>query len=218
MNPEVELSEDLPERFRRGDECALAEVYRRFHRPMLNAAYGLLGDRELAAEAVQQAFVQAWRASASFDSSLELSPWLYAIVRRTAIDAYRRGRRFTGVVPLDLLPDGAAVVDPPSLDRIWTGREVRRAIAQLPAEEAEVVRLAYFLGLTHSEISAKARIPLGTVKSRSARAHRRLAALLAHLAEATGCAARAQLPRAAPGRPVAACAAAEPGPRALAYP
>ncbi|MGX7826439.1 RNA polymerase sigma factor [Actinokineospora sp. 24-640] len=182
---------DLAERFSRGEEYALVEVYRRFHRPMLSAAYGVLGDRELAAEAVQQAFVQAWRASASFDPSLRLSPWLYAIVRRAAIDVYRRGRRFAGEVPLDLLADGVVVVDAPCLDQAWTVVQVHRAIAQMPPDEAQVVRLAYFHGLTHTEISAQLRIPLGTVKSRSARAHRRLAKLLAHLGEpavpATAC-------------------------------
>jgi RNA polymerase sigma-70 factor (ECF subfamily) len=64
------------------------------------------------------------------------------------------------------------------------GLRSRAALDQLPDDEREVVRLAHYVGMTHSEIAAKLGLPLGTVKSRSSRAHRRLAGLLAHLVEA----------------------------------
>jgi RNA polymerase sigma-70 factor (ECF subfamily) len=76
-------------------------------------------------------------------------------------------------------------VVPLSFERTWEAWEVRSALGQLAAEEREVVRLAHFVGMTHAEIAEQLGVPLGTVKSRSHRAHRRLAALLAHVVTAT---------------------------------
>ena len=83
----------LEEQFRNGDETALPRVYQRYAGAMYATAYNLLGNRDLAADAVQQAFIQAWRAAGSFDPARGLQPWLYAITRRAAIDTYRRQRR-----------------------------------------------------------------------------------------------------------------------------
>ena len=70
---------------------------------------------------------------------------------------------------------------PPSLESTWEAWEVRLAVDRLPDDEREVVRLAWFLGLSHPEIAEQLSVPIGTVKSRSHRAHRRLASLLAHV-------------------------------------
>jgi RNA polymerase sigma-70 factor (ECF subfamily) len=173
----------LGERFRRGDESALAEMYREYAGPMFATALSLLGDRELAADAVQQAFVQAWRAAARFDPGRALPPWLYAITRRTAVDVYRRNRRSPAHVPLDETWASAPelAVDGPSLDATWRVWEVRRALERLTPEERAVLELAYFDGYTQSETATTLGVPLGTVKSRTARAQRRLAELLGHL-------------------------------------
>jgi RNA polymerase sigma factor (sigma-70 family) len=72
-------------------------------------------------------------------------------------------------------------VEPVSTERLWEAWQVRRAVDDLPADEAAVVRLAHFYQLTQSEIAAQLGLPLGTVKSRSHRAHKRLAAALGHL-------------------------------------
>jgi RNA polymerase sigma-70 factor (ECF subfamily) len=135
-------------------------------------------DRELAAEVVQQTFLKAWRAAATFDGTREIAPWLYSIARRTAIDCVRAESRPTrgGHAPeVDVGEEGT------SLDRVWEQFQVRRAIDGLPPDEREVVRRSHLLGETHEEIAARLEIPVGTVKSRSARAHRRLASALAHL-------------------------------------
>ena len=137
-------------------------------------------DRELAAECVQQAFVKAWRASRSFDPERELRPWLATITRRVAVDIYRREARTRSEPHADV--DDTVV--PIAFERTWEAFEVRAALDQLPDDEREVVRLAHFEGLTHSEIAEKLDVPIGTVKSRSFRAHRRLAGLLAHLVDA----------------------------------
>jgi RNA polymerase sigma-70 factor (ECF subfamily) len=70
-----------------------------------------------------------------------------------------------------------------SADALYDVWEVRRAVAALPADEQEIVRLQHFEGLTHTAIAARLELPAGTVKSRSFRAHKRLAAELAHLRE-----------------------------------
>ncbi|MFJ7305881.1 RNA polymerase sigma factor [Streptomyces sp. NPDC099088] len=174
---------ELEERFSRGDETALPELYRRYSGPMFVTALSLLGNRELAAEAVQQAFVQAWRAAATFDPTRELQPWLYAITRRTAVDTYRRERRSALHVPLDESWAGERelATDGPSMEETWRVWQVRAALEQLPPDEREVLRLAYFEGYTQSEIAKTLGIALGTVKSRTSRAQKRLAQLLAHL-------------------------------------
>ena len=122
-------------------------------------------------------FVKAWRAADTFNPDRELGPWLYTIARRQAIDTLRRERRIE--------PAETEVVDvvelPPSLESTWEAWEVRLAVDRLPDDEREVVRLAWFLGLSHPEIAEQLDVPIGTVKSRSHRAHRRLASLLAHV-------------------------------------
>jgi RNA polymerase sigma-70 factor (ECF subfamily) len=171
---------DLNARFRAGDEAAVRVVYARYGGAMYAVAMSMLSNRDLATECVQEAFVRAWRASQSFDPDRELRPWLATITRRTAIDIYRRAARTRSEPHADV----DETVIPIAFERTWEVFEVRAAIDQLPAEEREVVRLAHFDGLAHSEIAERLQVPVGTVKSRSHRAHRRLAGLLGHLVEA----------------------------------
>ena len=175
----MNVDNDLNDRFRLGDEAAVRDVYKRYGGAMFAVAMSMLPNRELAAECVQQAFVKAWRASRSFDPERDLRPWLATITRRVAVDIYRRETRTRSEPRADV--DDTVV--PIAFERTWEAFEVRAALDQLPVDEREVVRLAHFEGLTHSEIADKLRVPIGTVKSRSSRAHRRLAGLLAHLVE-----------------------------------
>jgi RNA polymerase sigma-70 factor, ECF subfamily len=173
---------DLAAGFAAGDEAAVRAVYSRYAGPIVTVAMGTLGKRELADEVVQTTMLKAWRAAASFDPSRDLAPWLYAIARRVAIDIYRRETR--AGTPEELTDDRAAVV-PLSFERTWEAWEVRCALDRLPPDEREVVRLAHFLGMTHGEIAEQLNVPVGTVKSRSNRAYKRLAASLAHVVRAT---------------------------------
>jgi RNA polymerase sigma factor (sigma-70 family) len=110
-----------------------------------------------------------------------LAPWLFTIARRAAIDLYRRRAR--GPEPIEP-KDDATISLPPSMECIWEAWQIRIALDMLPAEEREVVRAQHFAGLTHAQIAQQLAMPIGTVKSRSHRAHRRLALMLGHLAEA----------------------------------
>jgi RNA polymerase sigma factor (sigma-70 family) len=178
------LEGELRTRFRQGDPNAVRSIYRSHGRLVYAVAYKVLGDRGLAEEATQQAFLKAWRAAQSFDERRELGPWLAAIARRVAIDLYRREALRTAD-PLDSVQpsDPALISSPESAEAIYDVWEVRQAVAQLPTDEQEIVRLQHFDGLTHVQIAEQLGVALGTVKSRSFRAHKRLAALLGHLRE-----------------------------------
>jgi RNA polymerase sigma factor (sigma-70 family) len=171
-------------RFRDGDPEAVRAVYHEYGRLVYAVAIRVLGDRGLAEEATQQTFVKAWRAAGTIDDSRDLGPWLLTIVRRTAIDLHRRELLRTAA-PLDAVPadDPALVSLPASPESIYETWEVRRAVEELPPDEREVVRLQHFEGLTHGQIAERMKLAVGTVKSRSFRAHSRLATLLGHLRE-----------------------------------
>jgi RNA polymerase sigma factor (sigma-70 family) len=159
-------------------------VYREYGRLVYSVAYRILEDRTLAEEATQQTFLKAWRAAASMDPERELGPWLATIAKRAAIDAYRTeaSRR---AAPIESVPasDPALVSRPESVASLSDAWDVRRAVQELPPDELEVVRMQHFEGLTHSQIAERLGVAQGTVKSRSFRAHRRLAQLLGHLKE-----------------------------------
>ena len=165
------------EQFREGDALAVKAIYEEYGGPVFALSMSVLHDRDLAADATQQTFLKAWRASATYDPEREFKPWIYAIARRTAIDIYRKRRR---IVPSDEV-DGA--VSSPGLEVTWEVFEVRAALDKLPDAERVVMHLSHLEGLTHSEIAERLGIPLGTVKSRSHRAHQRLAVLLSHVNE-----------------------------------
>jgi RNA polymerase sigma-70 factor, ECF subfamily len=173
---------DLVARFAAGDDLAVKALYERFARPVLTVAMSALGRRDLADEVVQTTMLKVWRAAGSFDPSRELAPWIYSIARRTAIDVHRREMR--APVP-KVLVDDDAIAEPPSFSRTWEAWEVRTAIEKLPADERDVVRMSHLTGFSHREIADRLGVPIGTVKSRSARAHRRLAALLDHVVRVT---------------------------------
>jgi RNA polymerase sigma-70 factor (ECF subfamily) len=162
--------------FRVGDHAAVRAVYERYAGPVRTVALRMLGDYQLAEDAVQLTFLKAWRASSTVDTSRSLAPWLYSIARRVAIDLYRANRRFVAGAAAD-----EPVSPPPSLDRIWVSRQVCVAVRALPVPERDVVAAQHFLGLTHAQIAVRLGIPVGTVKSRSHRAHRKLADQLRHL-------------------------------------
>lgn len=184
-----------------GDEGALAEAYDRHAETLFGATVRFLGDRETAAEIVQEAFLACWRFATSFDASAgSLRAWLLQIARNRAIDRLRFEARRPSLVQLPPTESNEALLDPldrlarrrggdagtgghadgdpeAALERGWTRAVVRTAISGIPAHEREVVFLAYRDGLTQLEIAERLGVPLGTVKSRTRRA-------LAHLRQA----------------------------------
>ena len=173
--------------FRRGDDEAVRQMYGTYSRLVLTVAFRVLGDRGLAEEATQQTFLQAWRNAASFEVERDPAPWLVTIARRVAIDIQRREARRPVTALEDAPPDDPSLVtDPPSAAQLWDTWQVRAAIDELDEREREVVRLQHLEGFTHAEIAEQLGIAVGTVKSRSFRAHRTLATRLRHLIEPEG--------------------------------
>ena len=179
--PCVMTADDI-DGFRRGDSDAVRQVYREYGRLVYAVARNMLASKELAEEATQQTFVKAWQAATSFDSTRALGPWLTTIARRTCIDLHRREAR-RSAVNLDDVSDAhpSLVTAGPDMDQGYDAWAVRQAIDDLPDDERAVVRLQHVEGRSHVEIAAQLGVPVGTVKSRSFRAHRRLAAALGHL-------------------------------------
>ena len=172
----------LAEALQRGEHDAVRQLYDRFGGLVFTVSLRVLGDRQRAEEATQQTFLQAWRHADRFEAGRDFAPWLATIARRSAIDIGRReARRPADALDDAPLDDGAlAHVDPSAeqVERVWA---VRAAIDQLEPADRELVRLQHLEGLTHSEIADRLGIAIGTVKSRSFRAHRRLSQKLGHL-------------------------------------
>jgi len=168
--------------FRRRETDAVRELYREYGRMVYAVAHHVLGRRDLAEDAVQQTFVRAWQAADRIDIDRDPAPWLATIAKHVAIDIarYEARRRVSPLADVDR-HDGVTVSVPPDLgvvDSVW---RVRRAIDALPPELTDIVRMQHLNGMTHGEIAEKLGVPLGTVKSRSHRAHRMLASELRSL-------------------------------------
>jgi RNA polymerase sigma factor (sigma-70 family) len=176
--------EALVRRVAGGDDRALSELYDRYSRPVYAMGIRLLGDTSLAEELVQDAFTSVWRGAKSFDSDrASFSTWLYRIARNRAVDLHRRRRVrpvSVGEGPLQAVPGG------PEPEAGVDGWDLARALSRLPNEYREVLTLAYFEGLTQREISRRTGVPLGTIKSRTTAAMKRLHRIMTdHLAEET---------------------------------
>jgi len=155
----------------RRDDAALAELYDRYGRLAFALAYRLLGERGAAEDVVQDAFLAVWRHAERYrpDRGAPRS-WLMTIVHHAAIDRRRgRQRREHGDVPLDDVAFGLESDEADTFETVAQGIEaeqIRRALADLPAEQQQAIELAYFGGLTQQEIAARTGAPLGTIKGR----------------------------------------------------
>lgn len=183
---------ELLRRMAAGDEGALGELYDRWHALLHSLATQIVGDADDAEEVLEEAFWQAWRQAARYDESRgSVSTWLTTILRSRALDRARSRRRLREQV-MDELPEPApdAADWPPSdggpMDAAAQAERraiVARALAQLPPEQRQTVEMAYFGGLSQSEIATATGQPLGTVKTRARLALQKLREALAVLKE-----------------------------------
>jgi RNA polymerase sigma-70 factor, ECF subfamily len=159
-----------------GDRGAFEVLYRRYARPVFGLALRRLGDRGRAEDAVQETFASIWRAARSYKPERGPgAPWLYAVARNAITD---RGRARTET-PTEV-PDEPSYEAGPAerAEAGWTSWRIHRALEELNANERSVIELAYWSGLSQSEIAEFLGIPLGTVKTRTRAALARLATLL----------------------------------------
>lgn len=161
------------------DQAAFAELFDHFAPRIKGYLMQLGSDAATAEEIAQEAMVILWRKAALFDASkASASTWLFRIARNRRIDALRRQK--SGALDAEdpsLHPSAPEDVDV-QMDAGLREERVRAAISQLPENQREVVRQAFFLGLSHSEIAEQTGLPLGTVKSRIRLAFARLRQLL----------------------------------------
>ena len=151
-------------RIRAGDEIAMADLYDRYSGIVYGVALRVLGNTTAAEDVLQEVFLQLWRNPQAFDADRgRLPAWLAVIARNRAIDHLRKRP------PEDDIED-LAISTGVNLENTTAQRlavdKVRGVLAQLPAEQRRLLELAFFEGMTHSEIAAKTGEALGTIKTR----------------------------------------------------
>jgi RNA polymerase sigma-70 factor, ECF subfamily len=161
-----------------GDADALHELYARYGRIVYGLTYRLTRDAQLAEEATQDTFVTLWKRADTYDPQrAKVTTWLFVIARNRAIELVRSRAR---------VPEPRESVEPPGeeanpADLIQIADDAERialAVAELPEGQLEAIQLAYFEGLSHTEIAERLGQPLGTIKSRIRLGLDRLRALL----------------------------------------
>jgi RNA polymerase sigma-70 factor (ECF subfamily) len=155
------------------DREAFELLYHRYVRSIFGLALRRLRDRSRAEDAVQETFAAIWRSAASYKPERgPAAPWLYAIARNAIVDRFRSQVDTTAEVPdLDSGEPGPA----DRAESSYVSWRVHRALEELPPREREVVELAYWSGMSQSEVADYLNIPLGTVKTRTRSALARLA-------------------------------------------
>ena len=157
------------DRLARGDLGALDRLYEQYGAMAFSIAYRITRDRSAAEDVVQEAFLGAWRNAGRYvDARGSVRTWLLSIVHHRAVDAIRRNR------PTTELPDSEATLpDTLTVPDVWGDVQlrldrdsVREAMGSISEVQREAIELAYFGGLTQTEIAERTGVPLGTVKGR----------------------------------------------------
>ena len=188
MIPASASLRELIERAARGDHAAFADVYERTHAHLFGVALRMLGREQAAEDVLQEAFVSIWKSAGQYRSRVdgqEIQPmtWLIAIVRNKSLDALRsRTRRKETELPDDeVLEDGAAAA-PSALDLLAQASQalkIETCLDGLDGSYRQSLALAYYQGLSHTEVAAQMGAPLGSVKAWIRRGLERLKTCLA---------------------------------------
>ncbi|HWB74414.1 MAG TPA: sigma-70 family RNA polymerase sigma factor [Nannocystaceae bacterium] len=164
----------------RGQLEAISRIYDRFAGLLMTMAEKILTDRAMAEDLVHDVFLEVWRHAASYDPSRgSVRTWILVRLRSRALDRLRSAKTRREVGSDDQESHGGIAADELEDPMLEPDRKaVRVALAELPGEQREVLELAYFHGLTSSEIAERMGSPLGTVKSRTAAALAKLRGLM----------------------------------------
>ena len=190
MQPEPAQTSDveLLHAIARGDEGALARLYDAYRVILFGLLVRILNSREEAEDILQEVFLQVWRRAGDFDEKRGRPfTWLVTLTRSRAIDRLRllaARRRLAAAAEQDQPEEASDAFS----DTVKSGQReiVRQALAELPEEQRQTLMLAYFEGLTQSEIASKLGAPLGTVKTRMRSGMIKLRALLGTRLESFG--------------------------------
>jgi RNA polymerase sigma-70 factor (ECF subfamily) len=144
-----------------GSEVAFRTIWQRYGAAVFSLCLRRLSDRGSAEDATQEAFTNVWKRAATFDPGRgSAAGWLYAVARNAAAQEGRHHRR--DAVPVAVLDESQASDEEEAVTRL----AVHAALTRIPATEREVLELAYFDDLSHSQIADRLSLPLGTVKTR----------------------------------------------------
>jgi RNA polymerase sigma-70 factor, ECF subfamily len=159
-----------------GDRGAFEVLYRRYARSVFGLALRRLGDRGRAEDAVQETFASVWRGARSYRPERGPGgPWIYAVARNAIVDRSRARHEPAVEAPEQ---ESQEAGPPDRAEASWTSWRIHRALEELSPNERTVIELAYWSGMSQSEVSEYLGIPLGTVKTRTRAALARLADLL----------------------------------------
>jgi RNA polymerase sigma-70 factor (ECF subfamily) len=169
-----------------GNRPAFATLYERLSMPLYSLALKILANETEAQDLLQEVFLSVWNKAATYRVERGSAfSWIVTQVRNRAIDRIRSRRRRGELLEEnapDLEPSGSVVPSSSeNYEKSDRARHVRSALAQLSEEQREVLRLAYFEGLTQVEIAEKLEEPLGTIKARASRGMARLREALRYL-------------------------------------
>ncbi len=167
--------DEVGSRLHAGEPAALEECYRLLG-PLVSSYLARFVPQPDIEDVLQRVFYEVWRVHDRYDPELSLRGWVLGIARKRAIDHLRKRRDV--VVPLDSMREITGDDGRDIAERLVWADEVRAALDLLPELQRQVIELAYFEGYTQSEIAAAIQVPLGTVKTRTARGLQRLAGLL----------------------------------------
>jgi RNA polymerase sigma-70 factor (ECF subfamily) len=159
---------DVVVRLQRREPQALADLYDRYGGMIYRLVLRIVRDTGIAEDLVQETFLRAWNRAGAFDSERgAVGPWLLAIARNRALDYLRaKSRHGANILELNETEHPARFVDfPADALSFDLARQVKRALEQLSAEQRATIELAYFEGLSQSEIAERMDKPLGTVKT-----------------------------------------------------
>ena len=162
----------------RGDDAALGSLYDRYGSCAYGLALRVLRDRHLAEDALQNAFLDVWRTAGRFADGSSVRAWLMLLTHRRAVDLVRREQRGRRAVVEPSQTEAAPTSEEEALRRLAAER-VGAALTTIPAHERQLLELAYYGGLTQTQLAERLELPLGTVKSRMFAGLSRLRALLA---------------------------------------
>jgi RNA polymerase sigma-70 factor (ECF subfamily) len=176
--PTLDTSDaELLARVGEGDREAFELLYRRYVRPLFGLALRRLGDRGHAEDAVQEAFAAIWRSASTYRPERGAAGgWLYTVARNAIVDRLRRNGLSTDAELPELVANEPG--PPERAEDSYVSWRVHRALEELQPREREVIELAYWSGMSQSEVADYLGLPLGTVKTRTRSGLARLASLL----------------------------------------
>jgi RNA polymerase sigma-70 factor (ECF subfamily) len=159
----TESDHSLMERVRSRDESAMATLYDKYNRLVYTVSVRVLGEPQAAEDLAQEVFMRVWRKPDMQVSENGMAAWFAVVARNRSIDVLRQRKNFVDV--------DAAVIEnemgfTPSFDRGRLAQQAREAMTKVSGEQQQAIQMAFFEGLTHTEIAERTGLPLGTVKTR----------------------------------------------------